>query len=147
METFYTVASLREELRKTLGFNSIDELNSWLESDGVKPFKEEFVLDYLTSNHADDDASYSTVTNLLGANTVMNFASYNSTSTPNKASWSAEKHWVRFIWQMGSYAKTHVTAWSAPRDEEMEIWFWHAYEVVRFIKAEYTNDHELERGN
>ncbi|KAK7923531.1 hypothetical protein PG985_007602 [Apiospora marii] len=147
METFYTLASLREELSKTLGFTSIADLDAWLDSAGVKPFKDEFVEDYLTNNHGDEDASYDKVTNLLGANTLMNFASYNSSSIPNKAGWSTEKHWVRFIWQMGQYAKTHDdTAWKAPRDEEMEVWFWHAYEVVRFIKAEYTNDQELERG-
>ncbi|KAK7941414.1 uncharacterized protein PG986_013801 [Apiospora aurea] len=126
------------------GFNSITDLDSWLASDGVKPFKEEFVRDYLASNHADDDASYSTVTNLLGANSLMDFTSYDSTTTPNKAGWSSEKHWTRFIWQMGSYAKRHATAWKAPREEEMEVWFWHGYEVVKFFKAEYANDQELE---
>ncbi|KAK8050814.1 hypothetical protein PG994_012544 [Apiospora phragmitis] len=109
METFYTLASLREELRKTLGFTSMDELNSWLESAGVQPFKERFARDYLASHHADEDASYSTVTNLLGTHTLMNFPSYDSTTAPNKAGWSTEKHWVRFIAQMGAYAKRHAT--------------------------------------
>ncbi|KAK7968881.1 hypothetical protein PG996_002685 [Apiospora saccharicola] len=147
METFYTLTSLREELRKTVGFSSVDELNTWLDSPGVKPFKDEFVRAYLTNNYANDEASYSQVTNLLGANTLMNFASYNSSNTPDKTGWSTEKHWVRFIWQTGQYAKGHETAWKAPRDEDMEVWFWHAYEVVRLIKAEYTNDQELERGS
>ncbi|KAK8087786.1 hypothetical protein PG997_002747 [Apiospora hydei] len=148
MENFYTLATLRAELKNTLGLDSIEALTDWLESPGVKPFMDEFVSDYLTNNPTANDADYTKVTNLLGANAVMNFAAYDTTSSgssrPDKTGWSAEKHWVRFIWQMGQYAKTHTTAWQAPREEEMEVWFWHGYEVVKFLKAEYANERELE---
>ncbi|KAK6841169.1 hypothetical protein PG989_010271 [Apiospora arundinis] len=149
METFFTLATLREQLKTILGFSDIESLNTWLDSDGVKPYKDEFIADYLSHNRAADDADYAKVTNLMGVNAIMNFVVYNATSTPDKTGWSPEKHWVRFIWQMGWYAKTHQesSAWKAPRDEDMEIWFWHGYEVVKFLKAEYNNDRDMEEGN
>lgn len=144
METFFTLAALREELKATLGFDSVDALNTWLDSAGVKPFKEEFIRDYLRSDLTADNADYEKVTNLLGVNSILNFAVY-STNTPDKTGWSPEKHWVRFIWQMGQFAKTHGgTAWKAPREDDLEVWFWHGYEVVKFLKAEYANDQEME---
>ncbi|KAK8140102.1 hypothetical protein PG984_000168 [Apiospora sp. TS-2023a] len=123
METFFTLATLREQLKTTLGFDSVDTLTTWLDSDGVKPFKEEFFRDHLSADSTatanTDGADYAKVTNLLGVNSIMNFAVY-SMNTPDKKGWSAEKHWVRFIWQMGQFAKTHdETAWKAP---ERKIW-------------------------
>lgn len=144
METLFTLATLKEQLKTTLGFDSDDALTAWLEGSGVQPFKEEFVRDYLSSDSTADDADYAKVTNLLGVNSILNFAVY-STATPDKTGWSPEKHWVRFIWQMGQFAKTHdETAWKAPREEDLEVWFWHGYEVVKYLKADYANEQELE---
>ena len=146
MDSFYAIEAHRTKLQKTMGFSDLQTVNTWIDSAGVKPFKDEFIRDYLANHQTDPDADYQKVTNLLGVNQIMNFTSYGNSSSLDKTGWSKEKHWVRFVSQMGLYAKEHLTAWKAPREDDMEMWFWHGYEVVRFLKAEYANDHAMENG-
>ncbi|KAK7968888.1 hypothetical protein PG988_007961 [Apiospora saccharicola] len=66
----------------TLGFDSVDTLAAWPDSNGVKPLKEEFIRDHLSPDPtataaaatAANDADYAKVTSLLGVNWLMNFA-------------------------------------------------------------------------
>ncbi|KAK7750846.1 hypothetical protein SLS62_007245 [Diatrype stigma] len=143
MEAIYTLEVKRDILRQTLGISTIEILQDWLKGPGVKPYLEEFIADHLANTRTNQTADFKLVSDLLGANEIIPSPSFDPSTTPAKAGWSTEKHWVRFATQMLSYARSNDCAWTAANTEDLQIIFWHLYEVMVFLKEEWEVENNV----
>lgn len=116
---------------------SIDQMQEWFTSPPVKELFEEFVQDYLINHRQDPIASYIRFTHILAAQEMHQFQQYSSITRPVKANWSIEKHWARLAIQFSGHARNNETAWKAPREKILEIWFSQAFEIIAFFVQEW----------
>lgn len=118
-----------ERLRRLTNFESTEELEAWLESDGVDPFFREFRADYLSDYTYAPEADFNEAMGAFSANEGNRYAE----ADPDKRDWTAVDHYARFMVQVVWYALSNPSPWDGAGEPELAMVGNVLYEVLKYL--------------
>lgn len=129
-------------LRAKLGtiFQTNDQLATWLEGPGVRPFFEEYAAGCLETNRAaaDEEEDFNGLMSVIYSDDIIRLARYHEGAV-NKQSWTVQDHAARFIAQIIKFDKANHGACNWEDDEE-EIVGFQAYKVLMYLKSNWAEE-------